>query len=57
MVLAIAALVGALGLGFGLGRIKNAAKLAAIKAELVKIEGKAVVDFAAVVAKIKSLLP
>ena len=41
--------------GFGLGRIKNAAKLAAIKAEFVKIEAAAKAEEVAVVAKIKAI--
>ena len=40
--------------GFGLGRVKNAAKLAAIKAEVVKIEGEVVTDVKSVVARIKA---
>ena len=46
----------ALVLGFGLGRIKNAAKLAAIKAELVKVEGSVSTEVKSLVAKIKAKL-
>jgi hypothetical protein len=49
--------------GFGVGRIKNAAKLSAINAEIVALEAKAksaagvvVADFQAAIAKIKSWL-
>jgi hypothetical protein len=56
MIVEIAALVVAAGLGFGVGRIKSAAKLAAIKAELEKVEASAVADVKALAAKIKSLL-
>jgi hypothetical protein len=45
-----------LAAGFALGRVKNAAKLAAVEGELKKIEGAASADFAAVVASIKSHL-
>jgi hypothetical protein len=41
--------------GFGAGRIPSG-KLAAIKAELAKIETEAVTDAKAVVARIKKLL-
>jgi len=53
--LAVVAVISAAA-GFGAGRIKNAAKLAAIKAEVAKIEGVAKADFEAIVTKIKSLL-
>lgn len=42
--------------GFGLGRIKDHAKLAAIAAEVKAVEGKISADFAAVVAKIRAKL-
>jgi len=42
--------------GFGVGRIKNAAKLAAIKAEVVKIEAEAVTEAKAIIARIKALV-
>jgi hypothetical protein len=56
MIVEIAALVVAAGLGFGVGRIKSAAKLAAIKAELEKVEASTIADVKALAAKIKSLL-
>lgn len=56
MVLAVAALVGAVALGFGLGRVKNAAKLAAVKAEVLKLEASAVSDVKSVIAAIKAKL-
>jgi hypothetical protein len=40
----------ALAAGFGLGRVKNAQKLAAVKAEVTKVEGVASADLAKVVA-------
>lgn len=46
----------ALAVGFGLGRVKNHAKLAAVKAEVAAVEGKLTADFASVVAKIKKHL-
>lgn len=42
--------------GFGVGRIKNAGKLASIKAELDAIESKASADVKALIAKIRSWL-
>ena len=48
----LAALAG----GFGLGRVKNASKLAAIKAEIVKVEGVVSADYEKVVSAIKSKL-
>lgn len=56
MVLEIAALVAAAGAGFGVGRVKNAGKLAAVKAELVKVEGSAVAEVKKLVADIKAKL-
>jgi roadblock/LC7 domain-containing protein len=56
MILQIAALVLAAGAGFGAGRVKNAGKLAAIKAEVNKVQADAKADFAAAVAKIKTLV-
>ena len=55
MVSFIAFVVGA-ALGFAVGRIKNAAKLAAIKAEIAKVDAFAVAEVKALVEKIKSLL-
>jgi len=46
----------AFGAGFGLGRVKDQKKLAAVRAEVAKVEGKITADFAAVVAKIKAKL-
>jgi len=45
-----------LGVGFALGRIKNPAKLKAIKAELDKIEATAETDVKKVIAAIKAKL-
>lgn len=45
-----------LGLGFAAGRVKNAAKLAAVKAELVKAENSAVAEVKALVAAVKAKL-
>lgn len=56
MVLAIGALVFAFGLGFGLGRVKNTAKLAAVKAEVAKIEASASAEVAKLIAAIKAKL-
>lgn len=50
--LAVACLVA----GFGLGRIKNAGKLAAIEAELKKVEGSVVDEVKKLVASIKAHL-
>ena len=56
MVYEIVALVVALGFGFAAGRVKNADKLAAIKAELVKVEGSVVAEVKALVAAVKAKL-
>lgn len=63
MLIEAAALLAAAAAGFGLGRVKNAGKLAAISAEIAKLEADASADAAAaavklagLVAKIKSLL-
>jgi len=45
-----------LGLGFAGGRVKNAAKLAAVKAEVAKVEGSAVAEVKSLVAAIKAKL-
>lgn len=50
------AVVVCLVVGFGVGRIKNSAKLAAIKAELVKVEVAAEADVKKVIAAIKAKL-
>jgi hypothetical protein len=44
------------GVGFGLGRVKNAAKLAAVKAEIVVLEAKGLAAEASVVAFVKKEL-
>lgn len=51
-------LVGAvcLAAGFGLGRVKDAAKLAAVKAEVLKAESSAVAEVKALVAAVKAKL-
>jgi hypothetical protein len=56
MILALAALTVAFVLGFGAGRVKNAAKLAAVKAELQKVEGSVVAEVVALVAAVKAKL-
>jgi hypothetical protein len=50
------ALLAALAIGFGLGRVKNAKKLAAVKALVTKLEGEAKAEAVLVIAKIKGLL-
>lgn len=50
------AIVVAMLVGFGLGRVKNAAKLAAVKAELVKVEGSVSTEVKKLVADIKAKL-
>lgn len=50
------AIVVAMLVGFGLGRVKNAAKLAAVKAELVKVEGSISAEVKALVAAVKAKL-
>ena len=42
--------------GFGLGRIKNAKKLAAAQAELDKVKAAAVADAGKVVAEVKKVV-
>ena len=56
MVLDIVIIGAAVAAGFGLGRVKNAAKLAAIKAELVKAESSVVAEVKSLVAAIKAKL-
>ncbi|MDA4129269.1 MAG: hypothetical protein OK457_00720 [Thaumarchaeota archaeon] len=56
MILALAALVVAALAGFGLGRVKNAAKLAAVKAEIAKLDSSVTTEVAVLVIKLKSLL-
>ena len=55
MVIVVVAVLG-LGIGFALGRIKNVAKLAAVSAELKKIEDYAISDVKSVVARIRAKL-
>ncbi len=45
-------------LGFGAGRVKHPAnlKISAVKAELAKLEAEGKAEYAAVVARLKSLL-
>lgn len=51
----LASVAGVIGLvvGFGLGRVKNAGKIAAVKAEILKVEGSAVSEVRALVAAVK----
>jgi len=56
MIVTAIVVVVAAAAGFGVGRIKNSAKLAAIRAEIAKVEGVVEADFKVVVAKVKSLL-
>lgn len=53
--LLVAFVVGA-GAGFGAGRVKNAAKLSAAKAELDKLEAGAINLAGAAVAEVKSVI-
>lgn len=55
LLLTLAVLV-AFAIGFGVGRIKNAAKLDAVKAEVTKAETAVSADAKALAAKIKSIL-
>jgi hypothetical protein len=45
-----------LGIGFGVGRIKNSSKLAAINAELVTVQNDIAIDGKLLYAKIKAHL-
>jgi len=45
-----------LGLGFGAGRVKNASKLAAVRAELVKAESSVSAEVKKLVADVKAKL-
>lgn len=56
MLISIIVGVVCLALGFGVGRVKNAKKLAAVNSELKAVEGKMTFDANAVLAKIKSKL-
>jgi hypothetical protein len=56
MILEIVGTVVCVGAGFGLGRVKNAAKLAAIKSEVVVLEMKGLAAEASVVAFVKKEL-
>jgi hypothetical protein len=55
-VILVFAVVASLVAGFGLGRVKNVAKLAAVKAEVVKVENSAVAEVKSLVAAIKAKL-
>lgn len=55
MFIAIVAVV-SLGLGFAGGRVKDKAKLAAVKAELVKVEGSAVAEVKKLIADVRAKL-
>jgi hypothetical protein len=55
MITAIAVVV-ALGVGFGVGRIKNVKKLAAIKAEIEAADSSAVSEVKTLVARVRSVL-
>jgi hypothetical protein len=55
LALAVAFVVG-LAAGLGLGRVKNAAKLAAAKAELSTLEGQVAAEAAKVISAIKAKL-
>lgn len=55
MQIAIATFIGIV-IGFAMGRVKNSAKLAAVKAEITKVEAAASADVKALVAKIKAKL-
>jgi hypothetical protein len=48
--------IAGLAIGFAAGRVKNEAKLAAVKAELEKIDAAAIADVKALAAKIKAVL-
>jgi len=56
MVYEIVAVVVALGVGFGIGRVKNSAKLAAVRAELDKAEASVVAEVKSLVAAVKAKL-
>jgi hypothetical protein len=56
MILALVALAVSFVAGFGVGRIKNAGKLAAAKAELVSLEGKVAAEVAKVIAAVRAKL-
>ena len=56
MVIEALALVAALAAGFGLGRVKNAGKLAAVRAEVAKLEAAGEADVKKVIAAVKSHL-
>lgn len=56
MILEAGALFVALAAGFGLGRVKNAAKLAAVKAEIAKAEAAVETDAKKVIAAVKAKL-
>ena len=56
MVTLIIVVVASLAAGFGIGRIKNASKLAAVSAELDKVATSTVAEVKTLVADIKAKL-
>ena len=56
MVLSVGLVVVGLVVGFGAGRVKNASKLAAVKAEVEKVEASVVAEVKSLVAAIKAKL-
>ena len=56
MILHLVASAALLAAGFGVARIKSAKTVAAIKAELAKVEGSAVAEVKSLVAAIKAKL-
>lgn len=56
MILEIVGGIALLAAGFGAGRVKNKAKLAAITAAVTKAENTATTDVQAVIAEVKSKL-
>lgn len=56
MVFAAIVVLASFAAGFGAGRVKNAAKLAAVRAEIAAFESSGIADLSNVVASIKSKL-
>lgn len=56
MLIDILVMAGCVAIGFGLGRVKNAKKLAAVTAELNTVEAKAITDAKAVIAAVRARL-
>lgn len=56
MFIEVAALAASAAVGFGVGRVRNASKLAAVKAELAKVEGSVSAEVKKLVADVKSHL-